>query len=609
MSEENLRNERLRELVRVLPESPGVYQYFNSDGKIIYVGKAKNLKKRVSSYFTKHHDNRKTTILVRKIENIQHVVVETEEDALLLENNLIKKYQPRYNVLLKDDKSYPWICIKNEPFPRVFSTRRVIRDGSLYFGPYTSVGMVRTILDVIKQLYTIRTCGYNLTPENVAKCKYKVCLEYHLGNCKGPCEGLQEEGEYTEMIDQIKNILKGNLNSVTSHLKSVMDGFSSSCEFEKAAEIKSKLDILEKYRSKSTIVGSSITNLDVFSFDEDEKFGYVNFLKVVDGAIIQSHTIEMRKRLDESKEELLALGIVEIRQKVFSNSREIVVPFSPDTDFDQINFIIPQRGDKKKLLELSQKNARFYKLEKRKQQSLRNPQNKVDRIMETMKTDLRLKDAPVHIECFDNSNIQGNYPVASCVVFRNGKPAKKDYRHFNVKTVEGPNDFASMEEIVFRRYRRLLEEGSGLPQLIVIDGGKGQLGAALNALEKLDLRGKISIIGIAKRLEEIFFPGDTVPIYLDKNSETLKIIQQLRDEAHRFGITFHRNKRSAGFIKSELDSIPGVGPKTVETLLKEFKSMEQIKSRSLEEITGVIGQSKAKKVISYLMSNNSKSMK
>ncbi|GET30451.1 excinuclease ABC subunit UvrC [Prolixibacter sp. SD074] len=607
MSEENLRNERLKELVRVLPESPGVYQYFNAEGKIIYVGKAKNLKKRVSSYFSKHHDNRKTAILVRKIEDIQHVVVETEEDALLLENNLIKKYQPRYNVLLKDDKSYPWICIKNEPFPRVFSTRRVVRDGSLYFGPYTSVGMVRTILDVIKQLYAIRTCGYNLAQDNIAKGNYKVCLEYHLGNCKGPCEGLQEEGEYNEMIDQIKNILKGNLNSVTSHLQSVMDEYASLYEFEKAAEIKSKFDILEKYRSKSTIVGSSITDLDVFSFDEDEKFGYVNFLKVVDGAIIQSHTIEMRKRLDESKEELLALGIVEIRQKVFSNAREIVVPFFPDTGFGQINFTVPQRGDKRKLLELSQKNARFYKLEKRKQQSLRNPQNKVDRIMETMKIDLRLKEVPVHIECFDNSNIQGNYPVASCVVFRNGKPAKRDYRHFNIKTVEGPNDFASMEEIIFRRYRRLLDEEKDLPQLIVIDGGKGQLGAALNALEKLGLRGKISIIGIAKRLEEIFFPGDSIPIYLDKNSETLKIIQRLRDEAHRFGITFHRNKRSAGFIKSELDSIPGIGPKTVEALLKEFKSLEQIKSRSIEKIAGIIGRSKAEKIISFFNSNSSKS--
>jgi excinuclease ABC subunit C len=482
-----------------------------------------------------------------------------------------------------------------------------VRDGSLYFGPYTSVGMVRTILDVIKQLYAIRTCGYNLAQDNIAKGNYKVCLEYHLGNCKGPCEGLQEEGEYNEMIDQIKNILKGNLNSVTSHLQSVMDEYASLYEFEKAAEIKSKFDILEKYRSKSTIVGSSITDLDVFSFDEDEKFGYVNFLKVVDGAIIQSHTIEMRKRLDESKEELLALGIVEIRQKVFSNAREIVVPFFPDTGFGQINFTVPQRGDKRKLLELSQKNARFYKLEKRKQQSLRNPQNKVDRIMETMKIDLRLKEVPVHIECFDNSNIQGNYPVASCVVFRNGKPAKRDYRHFNIKTVEGPNDFASMEEIIFRRYRRLLDEEKDLPQLIVIDGGKGQLGAALNALEKLGLRGKISIIGIAKRLEEIFFPGDSIPIYLDKNSETLKIIQRLRDEAHRFGITFHRNKRSAGFIKSELDSIPGIGPKTVEALLKEFKSLEQIKSRSIEKIAGIIGRSKAEKIISFFNSNSSKS--
>lgn len=599
MSKEKAISEKLKMLVRVLPDEPGVYQFFNEEGTIIYVGKAKSLRKRVSSYFMKQHDNRKTIILVRHIYDIKHVVVETEEDALLLENNLIKKYQPRYNVLLKDDKSYPWICVKNEPFSRVFSTRTLIKDGSLYFGPYTSTGMVRTLLEIIKQLYPIRTCSLKLSKENIVSGKLKVCLEYHLGNCKGPCEGYQTLEQYRSNIDQVKHILKGNLDEVTRHLKDKMKGLAENYEFEEAKIIKDKIDHLENYKSKSTIVSSAITNLDVFSIDQDDKYAFVNFLKVVNGGIIQAHTLEIKKSLDESLAALLEMAIVDIRQKFHSTSREIIIPFALKTDFKDIKFIVPQRGDKRKLLELSQRNVKYHILEKKKQQSLKNPQKRVERVMETMRSDLRLKDAPVHIECFDNSNIQGHAPVAACVVFRNGKPAKKEYRHFNVKTVEGPDDFASMEEIVGRRYKRLLEEGQSLPQLIVIDGGKGQLGAALNALEKLNLRGKIALIGIAKRLEEIFFPGDSIPIYLDKNSESLKIIQQLRDEAHRFGITFHRQKRSSLFIDSELENIDGVGPKSIEVLLKKYKSVEQIRKCSLEELSNLIGNSKAKKVFDY----------
>jgi len=589
----------LKSLVDVLPDSPGVYQFFNEDAKIIYVGKARNLKRRVSSYFTKNHDNRKTAILVRNIADIKHIVVETEEDALLLENNLIKKYQPRYNVLLKDDKTYPWICVKNESFPRVFLTRNIVKDGSLYFGPYTSAGMVRTLLDLFRQLYPIRTCSLNLSSENIQKKKFKVCLGYHLGNCLGPCEDLQTEEDYNSSIHEIIKILKGNINAVMRELKEKMRLLAAELKFEEAARLKQKLDALEKFRIKATVVSSSINNVDVFSFDEDEKSAYVNFLKVVNGAVIQAHTVELKKRLEESREELFALAISDIRQKIFSTANEILVPFDPDIELSGVKFVIPQRGDKKKLLELSQRNVKYYRLEKQKQESRRSPEKRVERVMETMKKDLRLREWPGHIECFDNSNLQGTHPVSSCVVFHHGKPARREYRHFNVKTVEGPNDFASMEEVIFRRYKRLLEEEKGLPQLIVIDGGKGQLGAALNALEKLSLRGKIAVIGIAKRLEEIFFPGDSIPLYLDKNSETLKIIQRLRDEAHRFGISFHRNKRSKGFIHSELEQIEGIGPKSIEKLLKEFKSVKKIRELSLDELTASIGAAKGKVVFEY----------
>ncbi len=589
----------LKQKIAVLPSDPGVYQYFNKDGKIIYVGKAKNLKKRVSSYFVGKPDNGKTALLVRNIANIEHIVVNSEEDALLLENNLIKKYQPRYNVLLKDDKSFPWIVVKNEAFPRVFSTRNVIKDGSLYFGPYTSVGMVRTLLDLFKSTYPLRNCKLNLSQENIAQGKYKVCLEYHIGNCKGPCVGEYDEENYRENIESIKNILRGNINSVIKYLKEMMHSYASEYKFEEAEDVKQKIKQLNSYQSKSTIVSASINNVDVYSIIEDESSAYVNFLKVVNGSIIQAHTIEMKKRLNESLPELLSLAITEIRGRLHSTSRELIVPFKPDTAFENVRFIIPQKGEKRQLLELSERNVKYYRLEKLKQQSIRKKETREDRILNTMQKDLRLKEKPMHIECFDNSNIQGNFPVAACVVFKNAKPSKKDYRHFNVKTVVGPDDFASMEEIIERRYKRLINENESLPNLVIIDGGKGQLGAAMKIFRKLEIDDKVAVIGIAKRLEEIFFPGDPVPLYLDKNTETLKVIQHARNEAHRFGITFHRNQRSKNFVASELDQINGIGEKTAQKLLAEFKSVEQIKKLSLDEIQGVIGMAKGKVVWNY----------
>lgn len=601
MENDNLFSAKITEILYILPESPGVYQYFNAEGKIIYVGKAKNLRKRVSSYFSKKHDNRKTAILVRNIADIRHIIVDSEEDALLLENNLIKKYQPRYNVLLKDDKSFPWICVKNEPFPRVFFTRNVIRDGSSYFGPYTSIPMVRTILDVIKRLYPIRNCSLNLSGGNIARNKYKVCLEFQIGNCKGPCENLQTEEDYLESISQIKEILKGNLSTVIAHLKGRMDQFAREYKFEEAGIFKNKIAILENYKSKSTIVSSSITNVDVFSFDEDELYAYINFLRVVDGAIIQAHTLEIKKRLDEPKEELLALGIIEIRQKFFLNSKEIILPFSIGVEFKDVKMVIPRIGDKRKLLDLSERNVKFYKLDKNKQLSLRTPQSRTSRILEQMQKDLRLKELPNRIECFDNSNIQGAQPVAACVVFIGGKPAKREYRHFNVKTVVGPDDFASMEEIIYRRYDRVINEKGELPQLIVIDGGKGQLTSAINTLEKLNIRGKVAVIGIAKKLEEIIYPDDPIPLYLDKNSETLRVLQNIRNEAHRFGITFHRNKRSKEFIISELEQIPGIGEKTIQILLRKYKSIKRLKTVPLNEIVEQIGVARGEKVVNYFL--------
>lgn len=595
-NKENNQEKYLKELIRVLPNSPGVYQYFDDSGKIIYVGKAKNLKKRVSSYFYKEPDNAKTRILVRKIRDIKHIVVNSEQDALLLENNLIKKYQPRYNVLLKDDKSFPWIVVKNEPFPRVFSTRQIIKDGSEYFGPYTSALMVKTLIDMFRQLYPLRTCRHSLTGENISKGKFKVCLEYHIGNCKGPCEGLQPEEEYKEYISEIKNILKGNVSSVLKYMKETMMKLASEYKFEEAEAIKRKLEILEGFKSKSTIVNPKINNVDVFSIIDDEKNAFINFLKVVNGAIIQAHTIEYKKKMDEDVATLLPMAIADIRERLHSNAREIIVPFKPDVEFDDTKYLVPKIGDKKKLLELSERNVKYYRLEKLKQQANQTKAPKEVRLLETTKKDLRLDKLPVHIECFDNSNIQGHHPVAACVVFKNGKPSKKDYRHFNIKTVEGPNDYASMEEVVYRRYSRLQNEGESLPQLVVIDGGKGQLGAAVKALRDLKLDDEITIIGIAKRLEEIFYPGDSVPLYLDKNSESLKLIQHLRNEAHRFGITFHRNKRSGAFLKSKLDEIPGVGPESIRKLLEKFGSANGVEKASKEEIAEVVGTSRAEKI-------------
>ena len=584
--------------IQTLPNTPGVYQYFDKNDVIIYVGKAKNLKKRVSSYFTKKHDSGKTRVLVKNIANIKHIVVNTETDALLLENNLIKKYKPRYNVLLKDDKTYPWLCIKNERFPRVFLTRRVIKDGSEYFGPYTSVRTVRTLLDLIKELYPLRTCKYDLSAQKINEGKYKICLEHHLGNCNGPCERLETEAHYNNSIKEIKNIIKGNFKESLDRFKKMMFAFSENMEFEKAQKIKEKLDRLNNYQAKSTIVNPSINNVDVFSIISDETHGYANFLKISNGSIIQSHTTEIKKKLDETDQELLALFIVEIRQRFNSQSPEIYVPFKVNLG-DDVKVTIPKLGDKKRIVELSERNAKYYRQEQFKQIKIVDPDRHVKRIMAQMKKDLRLSAEPRHIECFDNSNIQGTNPVAACVVFKDAKPSKKDYRHFNIKTVVGPDDFGSMEEVVYRRYKRLLAEDQPLPQLIIVDGGKGQLSSGLKALERLGLRGKIAIIGIAKRLEEIYYPGDPVPLYLDKKSETLKITQYLRNEAHRFGITFHRNKRSKSAIQSELEQIPDIGKQTITTLLRKFKSAKRVKEASLKDLKEAIGHSRAVKVYQF----------
>lgn len=594
------KSEHISTLVKSLPDNPGVYQYYDADGKIIYVGKAKNLKKRVSSYFNKDQsENGKTQILVKKIVDIKFIIVDTELDALLLENNLIKKYQPRYNVLLKDDKTYPWICIKNERFPRVFTTRNIVKDGSLYFGPYASVKVMHTVLDLVKQLFKLRNCNLNLAEENIKAKKFKVCLEYHIGNCKAPCIANESEEEYNQTISNIKEIIKGNISTVSKHLKVLLNKHVEKLEFEKAHIIKEKIDALEKFQSKSTVVSPTITNVDVFSITSDEKTAYVNFLKVVNGSIIQGHTIELKKKLDESNQELLALSIVELRERFNSDAKEVIVPFEIETEFPGIDFIIPQRGDKKHLLQLSERNVEYYKREKIKQESLVDPERHTKRILEQMKKDLRLTEEPRHIECFDNSNFQGAYPVAAMTVFKDCKPSKKDYRHFNIKTVEGPDDFASMEEIIYRRYKRVQEENQSMPQLIVIDGGKGQLSAALESLDKLGLRGKVAIIGIAKKLEEIYFPGDSIPLYLDKRSESLKIIQQIRDEAHRFGITHHRSKRDKGTLKTELTEIKGISDTTAQKLLSHFKSVKKVKEATEEGLTDIIGKAKAKIIIDY----------
>ena len=593
------KNTSLQNLIRSLPGKPGIYQYFDKDKKVIYVGKAKNLKKRVASYFTKSHRSGKLKMLVRKIDDIKFVITNTELDALLLENNLIKKYQPKYNIQLKDDKSFPWICIKNEPFPRIFPTRNLHKDGSDYFGPYASVRMMRTLLDIVKQLYPLRTCTLNLKPAVIEKKNYKVCLEYHIGNCKAPCVGKQSEEDYNNTIDQIKSIIKGNIVSVITELKSLMNGAAENMNFEEAQLIKEKIKILERYKSKSTIVNPKIDDVDVLSIISDENLAYVNYLKVIDGAVVQAHTVEAKKKLDESDEDLLGFAMMDFRQRFDSTSKEIILPFDPGIEIPDLKITVPQRGDKKQLLDLSTRNAKYHQLEKQKQASLIDPDRHKNRILQRMMQDLRMSEQPVQIECFDNSNIQGDYPVAAMVQFLNTRPNKSAYRHFNIKTVEGPDDYASMEEIIYRRYSRLLKEDKLLPQLIVVDGGKGQLSSAVKSLRKLDLYGKITIIGIAKKLEEIYFPNDPLPLYLDKKTETLKIIQQLRDEAHRFGITHHRKRMEKGTIKSELTGIDGIGFSTAQKLLWKFRSVKKVKAATLDELIAVIGKSKAGIVFSH----------
>lgn len=591
----------LQNSIRSLPDSPGVYKFFDKNKKLLYIGKAKSLKKRVSSYFNKRrYESAKIKVLVNKIVSIEHILVESEADALLLENNLIKKHQPRYNVNLKDDKTFPWICVRNETFPRVFSTRNIVKDGSKYYGPYTSAHTVRTLLNLIRELYMLRNCKLDLKQEKIKAGKFKVCLEYHLKNCKGPCEGLQSEQDYNETIDQVNNILKGNLSDVIAYLKKLMNKLSGEYRYEEAESIKNKITALEKFQMKSTIVSPHLHDIEVYSIVSDERNAAVNFLKLNNGAIIQAHTVEIRKKLDETEEEILAYAIFEIRERLNTSGKEIILPFRIPELENSLKLSVPKQGERKKLLQLSERNAKFFLLEKRKSKTQNRSLIALERVLNTVKKDLHLTELPVHIECFDNSNIQGTHPVAACVVFRNLKPSKKDYRHYNIKTVAGANDFASMYEVVFRRYSRLVKEGKELPQLIIVDGGKGQLSAAVKGLEALNLRNKVAIIGIAKKLEEIYFPEDSVPLYLDKNSETLTLIQHLRNEAHRFGITFHRQKRSNHMLKSSLESIKGIGTKSIEMLISEFKSIEKLNAASHDEISKVVGRSKANLLADYL---------
>lgn len=591
---------KIEQILKLLPQQPGVYQYFDESGEILYVGKAKNLKNRVSSYFNKQqYENGKTKVLVRKIADIKYIVVETELDALLLENSLIKKYKPRYNIMLKDDKTYASIVIRKEDFPRVFPTRQIIRDGSEYFGPYPSGRTMHTVLELIKKLYPMRTCNLALTDKNIAAGKFKVCLEYHLGNCKGPCEGKQAAEDYNRGVEAARNILKGNYAELIRELKLMMTEFANRYEYELAQEVKEKIEVLSTFQAKSTIVHPSIHDVDIFSIASDPQAGYVNFMKVSNGVIVQSYTTEVKKRMEETEAEMLEYSILEIRDKFQSSSKEIFLPFELEMQLPGVQLTVPQRGDKKKLVELSQRNSTHYMLDAQKQQELVDPDRHVNRVLETMQKDLHLKELPRHIECFDNSNIQGTNPVSACVVFRNAKPSKADYRIFHPKTVVGPNDFDTMKEVVFRRYRRMLDEGESLPQLIIIDGGKGQLSAAIESLVKLELYGKIGIIGIAKRLEEIYFPGDSLPIYLDKRSESLKLIQRLRDEAHRFGITKHRDRRSKDAIRSELTDIKGVGMHTTQALIHHFKTVQAVKEASLEELQKVVNNRMAELVFRH----------
>lgn len=595
----------LQAVIASIPHAPGVYQYLDESGKVIYVGKAKDLRKRVGSYFVKEQTG-KVRVLVKRIRDIRVIVVSTESEALLLENTLIKELQPRYNILLKDDKTYPWICIKKEAFSRVFSTRNRLADGSEYFGPYASGRMMKTLLELIKQLYTIRNCSLNLSEQAIRKGSYKVCLEYHIGNCKGPCEGFQNQQDYDVMIGEIRQIIKGNIQGVLREMKGRMMQYAELMEFEKAQQIKEKLAILENYKSKSTVVSDSISNVDVFSLLDEADTAWVNYIKVVEGAVVQSHSVEVKKKLDETADEILRIAIVSLRQRLESNSPELILPFEPDDLPTGLKVTVPQRGEKKHLLELSENNARHFKMETEKQRSLVDPERHTKRILQQLQKDLRMNVSPEVIECFDNSNFQGDYAVAAMVQFKNAKPNKSEYRHFNIKTVEGPNDFASMEEIIERRYSRLMKEEKPLPQLIIVDGGKGQLAAAVKSLDKLGLRGKITIVGIAKRLEEIYYPGDSIPIYIDKKSESLKVIQFLRDEAHRFGITHHRKKFEKGFITSEFSKIKGVGENTAQKLLLHFKSFRKVSEATDEELQAVVGLAKTKILRDYFTRSKDK---
>ncbi len=584
----------------MLPDSPGCYLYYDKNGTVIYVGKAKRLKRRVSSYFNRVHDSVKTNVLVKNICDMRYIVVGSEEDALHLENSLIKEYQPRYNILLKDDKSYPWICVTNELYPRVFLTRNVTAKGGKYYGPYANVTVARTMLSLIKEIYPVRTCRFPLTAESVEKGRVKVCLEYHIHNCKGCCEGLISPEEYGVYISQIKQILSGDTQQISDFLMNEMTRLAGEMRFEEANELKTKYLLVEKYKAKSVLVSSRITNVDVFSYEPGDDCAYINYMHVRNGSVVQCVTFDFRKRLDETPEQLLSYAIAEAKAQFHNDTKEVIVPFVPDFETDKYTFVVPQRGDNKKLLDISLQNARQFKLDKLKNAEKLNPEQRVTRLLTRMQKDFRLSELPRHIECFDNSNIQGTNPVASCVVFKNGKPSKRDYRHFNIKTVEGPNDFASMIEVITRRYSRLIEEGQPLPQLVVVDGGKGQLSSAVEAFDRLGIRGKVALVGIAKRLEEIYFPGDSVPLYIDKNSESLRVIQQLRDEAHRFGITHHRNRRSKGQTVSALDSIKGVGEKTRTALLTHFKSLKRLREASEEEVASVVGPAKAKTICAAL---------
>lgn len=590
----------IKNTLAVVPNKPGCYMFLDKEGTVIYVGKAKDLKRRVSSYFNKNHDNVKTRVLVKNIRNLKYVVVNSEEDTFLLENNLIKELQPRYNVLLKDDKSYPYIVVKNEYFPRVYKTRNVVKDGSRYFGPYTSVHAVDTLLEMLRKVYRIRTCRLNLTPENIATGKFNVCLQYHIKMCDAPCVGYISLEEYNKNIEEVIEILKGNISIIEKKMLDKMLDLSAQLRFEEANDIKEKLLQIKGFREKSQVISNINYNIDIFSFDEDEKSAFVNYMHVVSGAITQAYTFEYKKKLDETREELLGMGIVEMRNRFSSESKEIVVPFIPNFMQTGVDITVPQRGDKKKLLDLSIKNVKQYKFDRLKKAEMLNPEQRVIRILKKVQTDLNLKELPFHIECFDNSNIQGTNPVAACVVFKKAKPSKADYRHFNIKSVQGPDDYASMAEIIHRRYSRVVNEGGKLPQLIVIDGGKGQLSTAVETLQKIGIYGKVAVIGIAEKLEEIYFPKDPIPLYLDKNSETLRLIQQIRDEAHRFGLKFHRQKRSKSQVKSELDDIPGIGPATKKKLVSHFKSIKRLKQTTKEEIVTLIGESKGQIIWNWI---------